>query len=74
MFLGSASSASSLGDPQDRLGLDRFRADHGLPKAKPVPIEDFVRWRRPPPTGARAANFDVRSTLAARLAWRLVPR
>ena len=44
MFLRSAASSSSLGDPDDRLGLDRFRADHGLPKTKPVPIDDFVRY------------------------------
>jgi cation diffusion facilitator CzcD-associated flavoprotein CzcO len=46
MFLRSASSASCLGDPEDRLGLDRFRAAHGIPKTKPVPIDDFVRYGR----------------------------
>ncbi len=44
MFLRSASSASSLADPDGRLGLDRFRAAQGLPASKPVPIEDFVRY------------------------------
>ena len=44
MCLRSASSASSLGDPDNRLGLDRFRSDHGIPKTKPVPIADFIRY------------------------------
>jgi len=44
MFLRSASSASSLADPDGCMGLDRFRANHGLPCAKPVPIEHFVRY------------------------------
>jgi len=44
MFLRSAPSASSLADPEGRLRLDRFRAAHGVPHAKPVPIEDFVRY------------------------------
>ena len=44
MFLRSASSASSLGDPQGRLALDTFRDAHGLGRKKPVPIEDFVRY------------------------------
>jgi len=44
MFLRSAPSASSLGDPEGRLGLNRFRAAAGLPYTKPVPIDDFVRY------------------------------
>lgn len=44
MFLRSASSASSLGDPTNRLGLDRFRESHRIPRTKPVPIADFVRY------------------------------
>ena len=44
MFLRSAPSASSLGDPEGRLGLNRFRAAAGLPDTKPVPIDDFVRY------------------------------
>lgn len=44
MFLRSASSASSLGDPTGRLELDRFRKLHDLPITKPVPIADFIRY------------------------------
>lgn len=44
MFLRSASSASSLADPENRLGLDRYRDAHGIPRKKPVPIEDFVSY------------------------------
>ena len=44
MCLRSASSASSLGDPAGRLGLDRFRGLHDLPLTKPVPIADFIRY------------------------------
>ncbi len=44
MFLRSAPSASTLGDPEGRLGLNRFRAAAGLPYTKPVPINDFVRY------------------------------
>lgn len=44
MFLRSAPSASSLGDPSGRLGLGQFRSASGLPAAKPVPIEHFVRY------------------------------
>src|SRR5258708_17627949 len=44
MFLRSAPSASNLGDPEGRLGLNRFRAAAGLPYTKPVPIDDFVRY------------------------------
>jgi cation diffusion facilitator CzcD-associated flavoprotein CzcO len=44
MCLRSASSASSLGDPDNRLALDRYRAEHGIPKTKPVPIGDFINY------------------------------
>src|ERR1051325_4752350 len=44
MFLRSAPSASSLGDPTGRLGLSQFRSAHGLAAAKPVPIDHFVRY------------------------------
>jgi len=44
MYLRSASSASSLGDPTGRLALDRFRNLHDIPITKPVPIEDFIRY------------------------------
>jgi cation diffusion facilitator CzcD-associated flavoprotein CzcO len=44
MFLRSGSSASNVDDPRGALGLDRFRALHNLPKTKPVPIADFVRY------------------------------
>jgi FAD-dependent urate hydroxylase len=44
MYLRSASSASSLGDPTGRLGLDRFRNLHYLPITRPVPIADFIRY------------------------------
>jgi len=44
MFLRSAPSASNLGDPDGRLGLNKFRATAGLPYTKPVPIDDFVRY------------------------------
>jgi hypothetical protein len=44
MFLRSAPGASSLDDPEGRLGLNRFRVAAGLPYTKPVPIDDFVRY------------------------------
>lgn len=44
MFLRSASSASSLGDPAGRLKLDRYRDDQGLGRKRPIPIEDFVSY------------------------------
>src|SRR6266568_253046 len=44
MLLRSSAAASSLGDPDGQLRLDSYRALHRLPKAKPVPIEDFVRY------------------------------
>jgi len=44
MFLRSGPGASSLGDPDDRLRLDRYRSLHHLPDADPVPIADFIRY------------------------------
>jgi len=44
MFLRSGPGASSLGDPDGRLRLDRYRSLHHLPNAKPVPIDDFIRY------------------------------
>ena len=44
MFLRSSPSASNLADPDSRLRLDRYHTLHGLPHAKPVPLEDFVRY------------------------------
>jgi len=44
MFLRSGPSASSLGDPNNQLSLDRYRGIHKLPAAKPVPIDVFVRY------------------------------
>jgi len=44
MYLRSAPSASSLGDPTGRLALDRFRNLHDLPATRPVPIDDFIRY------------------------------
>lgn len=44
MFLRSGAHASSLGDPDHRLSLARYRALHGLPSAKPVPIDHFVSY------------------------------
>lgn len=44
MFLRSASSASSLGDPTGRLELDRYRGLHDIPITKPVPIHDFIQY------------------------------
>jgi cation diffusion facilitator CzcD-associated flavoprotein CzcO/predicted ATP-grasp superfamily ATP-dependent carboligase len=44
MFLRSSTSASNLDDPEGRLELDRYRSLHGIAHAKPVPLEDFVRY------------------------------
>jgi cation diffusion facilitator CzcD-associated flavoprotein CzcO len=44
MFLRSGAGASNLDDPDGHLRLDSYRALHHLPQAKPVPIEDFVRY------------------------------
>jgi cation diffusion facilitator CzcD-associated flavoprotein CzcO len=44
MFLRSGAGASNLDDPDGQLRLDSYRALHHLPRAKPVPIEDFVRY------------------------------
>ncbi len=44
MFLRSGADASNLDDPDGQLRLDSYRALHHLPHAKPVPIEDFVRY------------------------------
>lgn len=44
MFLRSGAHASSLGDPDNRLSLERYRALHGLPSSKPVPIDHFVSY------------------------------
>src|SRR2546427_11951186 len=44
MFLRSSPNASNLDDPDGLLGLDRYRALHGVPHTKPLPLEDFVRY------------------------------
>ena len=44
MFLRSSPSASNLADPDGQLRLDRYHALHGIPHAKPTPLEDFVRY------------------------------
>jgi cation diffusion facilitator CzcD-associated flavoprotein CzcO len=44
MFLRSGPAASSLGDPQKRLNLARYREVYGLPYQKPVPIQQFVDY------------------------------
>lgn len=44
MYLRSAPSSSSLGDPTGRLTLERFRSLHDLPSSRPVPIDDFNRY------------------------------
>ena len=44
MFLRSGPQASNLADPKRRLSLARYRELHGLPAAKPVPIEHFVSY------------------------------
>ena len=44
MFLRSGPHASNIGDPQNRFDLARYRAAHGLPYRKPVPIEQFVSY------------------------------
>src|SRR5438309_82654 len=36
--------ASDLDDPDGLLGLDRYRALHGVPHTRPLPLEDFVRY------------------------------
>src|SRR2546425_418315 len=41
MFLRSSPNASNLDDPDGLLGLDRYRALHGVPHTKPLPLEDF---------------------------------
>ena len=44
MFLRSSPNASNLDDPDGLLGLDRYRALHGVPHTRPLPLEDFVRY------------------------------
>jgi cation diffusion facilitator CzcD-associated flavoprotein CzcO len=44
MFLRSSPSASNLADPDGRLGLRRYLALHGIPRANPVPLGAFVLY------------------------------
>ena len=44
MFLRSSPGCSQIADPQRHLTLDRYQALHGVPRPKPLPLADFVRY------------------------------
>ena len=44
MFLRSSWEASTISDPDGALSLDAYEAEHGLAVARPIPLEDFLRY------------------------------
>jgi FAD-dependent urate hydroxylase len=46
MFLRSSWEASSISDPQRELTLDAYELDQGVKLARPVPLEDYLRYGR----------------------------
>lgn len=46
MLLRSRWEASQIADPERRLSLERFHAEHGLEPQKPIPLERFVDYGR----------------------------
>ena len=46
MFLRSSWEASSISDPGRELTLDAYELDQGVTLARPVPLEDYLRYGR----------------------------
>jgi cation diffusion facilitator CzcD-associated flavoprotein CzcO len=46
MFLRSPRSASSIADPGDALGLERYEASRGTVLPKPIPLDTFIDYGR----------------------------
>jgi cation diffusion facilitator CzcD-associated flavoprotein CzcO len=46
MFLRSSWEASTIADPDGALSLDAYEAAHGIEVARPIPLEDFLRYAR----------------------------
>jgi cation diffusion facilitator CzcD-associated flavoprotein CzcO len=46
MWLRSSWEASSISDPDGALSLDAYEAAHGSTLARPLPLDDFVRYGR----------------------------
>jgi cation diffusion facilitator CzcD-associated flavoprotein CzcO len=46
MRLRSSWEASSISDPGGELSLDAYQAAHGVTLARPVPLDDFIRYGR----------------------------
>ena len=44
MLLRSSWEASTISDPDGALSLDSYEAAHGVRLARPIPLEDFVRY------------------------------
>lgn len=44
MLLRSSWEASSISDPEGALSLDAYEAAHGVELARPVPLDDFIRY------------------------------
>ena len=46
MFLRSSWEASSISDPARAFTLDEYEAEHGVRLARPVPLDDYLRYGR----------------------------
>jgi cation diffusion facilitator CzcD-associated flavoprotein CzcO len=46
MFLRSSWEASSISDPAHELSLDDYETEHGVRLARPVPLDDYLRYGR----------------------------
>ena len=46
MRLRSSWEASTISDPTGRLSLDAYEAEHGVRIARPIPLEDYLRYGR----------------------------
>ena len=46
MFLRSSWEASSISDPRRELTLDAYEAEHAAPLARPIPLDDYLRYGR----------------------------
>jgi FAD-dependent urate hydroxylase len=66
MFLRSSWEASSIADPEGRLTLDAYEAEHRVRLPRPVPLEDYLRYGRWYQRQAVAGVDTRRATLVER--------
>jgi len=67
MLLRSSWEASTIADPDGALSLDAYEAEHGVRIARPIPLEDFLRyadWYR----RSAVPDVDTRRVVAVRRA------